>query len=264
MASSRRLPPHSNILETLQYFDKYDFPLTKEEIIYWSDSSDKEINFNNLANQTHNFYHLPGRKQIVEIRKNRGETSQQKWTIAVAIGEKLKAFPTIQAVFVTGSLAMNNAKSDDDIDVMIITSANTLWITRFFVNVYFQSQRRHPNQLTITNKLCPNLWLDVNHLTIQKQNLYTAHEIMQAKVLWDRSHIHAKFIIANFWVKRFLPNAFPDQLKVYPINYYADLLVSLLIPVNLVFFTLQYLYMKPKMTTERVAPGYAFFHPKKS
>lgn len=31
--------------------------------------------------------------------------------------------------------------------------------------------------------------------------------------------------------------------------------------LNLVFFVLQFLYMKSKMTTERVGLSYAFFHP---
>jgi hypothetical protein len=264
MASSLRLPPPSKISETLTYFDKYDYPLTIEELVYWQSSGEIENKKNITIEKSNKYFHLQGRKEITKTRTNREKISRQKWQIAREVGEKLKMFATIQAVFVTGSLAMNNAKQEDDIDVMLITSANTLWITRFFVNLYFQSQRRLPNQSQVANKLCPNLWLDANNLTINKQNLYTAHEVMQAKVLWEKNHIHSKFLTSNFWIKEYLPNAYPDKLTIYPFNYYADLIWSLLLPINLLFFVVQYLYMKPKMSTERVAPGYAFFHPKSS
>jgi hypothetical protein len=218
------------------------------------------------------FCFLPGRSHLVTLRKQREKISQNKWQIAQGIGIKLKLFPTIQAVFVTGSLAMNNAAETDDIDLMIVTSANTLWITRFFVDLYlkFMGIRRPPPEHLVlstehfANKVCDNLWLDENHLSIVPHDLYRAHEIMQAKVLWGRNHIHDRFLAANFWVKQFLPNAYPATLRLPHTNLLKPILLSYLLPVNWLFYVVQYLYMRPKMTTEKIAPGFAFFHPKKS
>ena len=247
----------SKILSTLTYFDKYNYPLTKAELEYWSSI---------VVHPSRKYYFLPGRANLVKLRQQRAKFSQQKWQIAREVGEKLKRFSTIAAVFVTGSLAMNNCPKDDDIDLMIVTYPNTLWITRFFVNLYLYQIRRYPNQTQAPDKICPNLWLDLNHLAIpHNHSLYTAHEILQAKVLWDRAGVHNQFLKQNSWVKKHLPVAYkyltPDpspNLREGGSNRVGYWLW----PLNLFFFVIQYLYMKSKMTTEKVGLGYAFFHPR--
>ena len=77
------------------------------------------------------YYFLPGRSHIVSLRQQREQFSKTKWLIARRVGEQLKKFPFIIAIFVTGALAMNNCPKDDDIDLMLVTYPNTLWITRF-------------------------------------------------------------------------------------------------------------------------------------
>jgi len=258
MASLPPLPRHSKFAATLKYFDKHDYPLTAQEQITWF--SPGEVG---KVEKTGDYFHLPGRSQIANIRRQREKYSQIKWQISRRVGEKLKTFSTIQAIFITGSLAMDNATDNDDIDLMIVTSANTLWITRFFVNIFLHAQRRFPNHVQVNNKICPNLWLDENNLHIATHDLYRAHEVLQAKVLWDRNNIQNQFLSANSWVKDYLPNAY---LTLDPSpklrrgkakeRYWIKI-------INYVFFIGQYLYMLPKMTTERVGSGFAFFHPNK-
>lgn len=270
MASSPQLPQPSKIAETLRYFDKYDYPLTKEEILFWTSttselrSSPPTLGGDRGVVQKNNYFFFSGRQKIVAIRKQREEVSQNKWVIARQMGEKLKKFNFIQAIFVTGSLAMNNAKTDDDIDLMIVTTANTLWISRFVINIYLSAVRRHPNQKNVTNVVCTNLWLDENNLSINRHDLYTAHEIMQAKIVWDRNDIANKFLVANDWVKEYLPNAYKN-LSLNPSPESGEGNRSRVrFLINYLFFIAQYLYMKPKMTTERVGLGFAFFHPRAS
>lgn len=256
MVLSHPHPSQNKILSTLAYFDKYDYPLTKTELEYWS----------GIAAQSRKYFFLPGRSYLVKLRQQRAKFSQAKWHIARQVGEKLKKFPFIAAVFVTGALAMNNCPADDDIDLMIVTYPNTLWTTRLFVNLYLHQTRRFPRQSRAPDKICPNLWLDLNHLALHTHNLYVAHEILQAKVLWDRAGVQYQLLKQNEWVKNYLPNAFKVQgagvanasramFKVQRNNY-------LLWPVNLIFYLVQYLYMRPKMTTEKVGLSYAFFHPR--
>ncbi len=254
MALSPRLQLRNKILSTLAYFDKYDYPLTKVELEYWSGVA---------ASSSGKYYFLPGRASLVKLRQQREKISERKWQIARREGEKLKKFPTISAVFVTGALAMNNAPVDDDIDLMIVTHPNTLWPTRFWVNLYLHQLRRYPGQTTAPNKICPNLWLDLNNLEIKHQNLYTAHEILQAKVLWDRAGVHHQFLSQNSWVKNYLPNAYQGSFPTRAQRVQDAIPFGLLLwPINLFFFVLQYLYMLPKKTTERVGLGFAFFHPR--
>ena len=271
-----------NLSDTLSYFDKYDYPLTLDEIKYWS-SATHPLSFPlSLVKRGDRgeLYFLPGRSHLVKLRKQREQFSKAKWVIAHHQAAKLAKLPFVMAIFVTGALAMNNCPKDDDIDLMIITKSNTLWITRFFVNLFLNSHRRHPDDKTAPNKICLNLWLDTNNLVLHAHSIYTAHEILQAKCIFDRGGIHRQFLKQNSWVKKYLPVAYKSQAQNSlpadashqamqagkgQINSKSqfpntNLVIRIL---NLMLFVLQWLYMKPKMTTERVSLGYAFFHPTK-
>ncbi len=276
-----------SLRKTLVYFDKYDYPLTLDELRYWNSpispssvppltakprteseklrgGKEKGVIYKN------GYYFLPGRSRLVKLRHQREKFSKAKWLIAKKVGESLKKFPTISAVFVTGALAMNNCPKDDDIDLMIITYPNTLWITRLFVNLYLWRLRRFPGQTSAPDKICPNLWLDTNNLVLHTHNIYTAHEILQAKCIFDRGSVHHQFLTQNSWVKKYLPNAYLSLLKLpsptakprareilgegLRVRYW-------LWSLNLLFFAAQYAYMLPKMTTEKVSLHSAFFHP---
>jgi hypothetical protein len=233
--------------KTLQYFDKYDYPLTKEELEYWSGTKVKR---------------LPIRPKLEKIRRQREKNSLLKWGIAYAQATKLAKIPFIEAIFVTGSLAMSNCKKSDDIDLMIITSANTLWIVRLIVNLMFVKQRRFPNVKTAPDKICTNLWLDTKNLKLKIKNLYVAHEILQAKCIFDRGGVQYQFLKQNSWVKDYLPNVYKKSIEILKIEN-LKLIKNLKFKIlNYILYCLQYLYMKPKMTTEKIGLGYAFFHPK--
>lgn len=258
-------PPHrqlsKNLLGSLKYFDKFDYPLTFVELKYWQSSQDT---YSGKYATKSGYYFLAGRSDVVTTRRQREVISQSKWQIAQAVGEKLQMFPTIAAVFVTGALAMNNTPADDDIDLMIVTYAHSLWFTRLLLVGYLnlKSWRRQPglprhHGLQVVDKICDNLWLDTQNLAISERSLRTAHEILQAKVVWDRGGIQYQFLKQNPWVKKYLPYAYklPQKDRTTKKNY------SWLWPINALFFVLQYLYMVPKKTSEKVGIGYAFFHP---
>lgn len=174
---------NSQAADTLEYFDKYDYPLTKRELWLWH--SLRPTNTKRKVGHSSDYYFLSGRAKLVEIRAKREKYSQQKWLVAKRVGEKLKRIPFIAAVFVTGALAMNNTPIDDDIDLMIVTFPHTLWVSRFLLNLYLSNIRRYPWQKKAPNKICPNLWIDTNNLSIADHDLYHAHEVLQVRPLWD-------------------------------------------------------------------------------
>ena len=284
MASSS-LPQLKNnsLANTLSYFARYDYPLTYTEIRRWSSKplplapspGQRHEQSENLGEgwgevqKKDGFYFLSGYQNPIHLRKQRAKFSKPKWLIARRVGDKLSKIPFIQAIFVTGALAMNNCPADDDIDLMIITSPHTLWLTRLLVYLNIHSFRRKPGVKIAPGLICDNLYLDANSLRLTANNLYTAHEILQAKCIFDRGGTHYGFLTANSWAKDYLPVAYSESLKNLKFNN-LDLISNLkfkisnlLFPINLLLFWLQYLYMKPKMTTERVGLGYAFFHPQK-
>lgn len=276
MAWSR--PPQS-LLDTLSYFDEYDYPLTYSEIRTWS-SVPLPLNpppslgegCKGEVQKKAGYYFLPGRQKIVRLRKQREQFSQRKWAIAKKAGESLRKFPSITAVFVTGALAMDNCPADDDIDLMLVTRPHTLWLIRPWVLGQLVNRRR-PGERVADDKICPNLWLDERHLGIAtsadgERNLYLAHEILQAKCIMDRGSVHRNFLHANSWTRNYLPTAYRESSKKLNSknsdlikNWKLKIANLVLWPLNVLFFAAQYLYMLPKKTTERVSLGYAFLHP---
>lgn len=268
----------SAILRTLAYADIFDYPLTLKEIHKWL------IGTAITPNSSHNYYYLPNRQHLVSLRHRRFKWSLPKIDRAKQIGEWLKFIPWVKCICITGALAMRNSDENDDIDLMIITSANRLWLTRLLVTILteFLGIRRHPSlprsdpaaagsairgrhpstiynlrSKIYTNKICLNLWLDETSLSVPKpqRNLYTAHEVAQAKPIINKNSTYAHFLSSNSWLNNYLPNVIIPKHPKHP-NFpnFPNLL-------NLLAFKLQYWYMKRRMTREKVSLHFAFFHP---
>lgn len=238
------------MFKTVAYADIFDYPLTVVEIKRWLIKGDS------FAPAKKDFYYLPGRSNLVALRRRRKAYSRLKWQRAMHFTDYLKLIPWIKLVAVTGALAMNNSDQGDDIDLMIVTSANRLWLTRLLVLFFLSPYLRRGKK--INNRLCLNLWLDETALAISRHDLYIAHEICQAKPIFERDNTYQKFIRANIWVKRYLPNALQGPTLKFnspkgsdPIGFLESLA-----------FRLQFWYMLSKMTSERVGRHFAFFHPR--
>lgn len=233
-------------LAAVVYADLFGYPLTVKEAELWA------------------------------IRKTREKYSREKEKLALEGVTFLRKIPTVEAVFLTGSVVVKNATQKADADLMIITKPSTLWLTRLIVFKKLKSFA------------CPNIFLDTNHLEIQDKNLYTAHEVLQAKCLYDKNNINYLWLKRNEWTKEHLPNAYKQKINQsksqFPIsntnqstnsqNWILDIgywslviggghwLLGVVIGfIELCAFIFQYFYMKPKITNERVGWGYAFFHP---
>jgi predicted nucleotidyltransferase len=236
---------------SVKYHDIFGYKLTKEEAIKWQYKNQK-ITIIGIKNK---------------LRLQREKYSQKKLKIAKKASELISKIPTVLFVGITGSLAMMNADKNSDIDLMIITKKNTLWVTRIMVYLVLRIMNyelRNPNTKKEKDKLCMNLWLDEQDLIWDKRdrNIYTAHEIAQIIPLVNKNNIYEKFLYLNRWILNYWPKAV--KIRGYlekMMSPDSSLLSSFLHILNIVCFKLQHLYMKPKMTREIVAPTHAIFHP---
>jgi cytidyltransferase-like protein len=263
------------VLNTLAYADIFDYPLTFKEIHRWLifNSSSARGSFKRKLllkikpiEKHGRYYCLPGRQKIISLRHKRARFSQLKFKLARRTAKLLALIPTIRMVAVTGALAMNNADPSDDIDLIIIASSNRLWLTRLFcvfLLELFRLRRRPGGKVNnFKNKICLNLFLDESALALpqSRRNLYTAHEICQTKPLWDRGETYQRFLIANQWVKNYLPNAIATKnLTLKTKKHHQSILANFF---EQLAFKLQYGYMKKKITNEKIAKNFAFFHPR--
>jgi len=252
-------------LLALEYHDRFDYPMTKEELVKWEyggkGPNSKKIN----AEYKDGFYFLKGGERIIKKRLFRERTSEEKLTIAQKTAGLLSKILFIKMVGITGSLAMKNADPGSDIDLVIITRKDCLWIARlisYFLLRVFGFELRKPEIKKEKNKLCLNLWLDESDLAWPKDNryYYTAHEIAQIIPIVNKENTYEFFLWQNRWLLAYWPNSVKIQNKKFEIQKKES--GFLLRFINLIAFYIQYLYMKNKITKEVVTLSRAIFHPR--
>lgn len=267
----------SEVEQTINYAKFFGSRLTPKHLHLWLISPKKSS-----PKQLSNFLSKnPQLKKKLISKPNHHQTKlvRQKIKNVQKLLSVFKIIQNIKLVALTGSLSIDNPKKNDDIDLMIIVSPNTLWLTRPLVIFLTSllSNRRKPNTSNSSNQVCLNLWLDQTALTVpkSKQNLYTAHEVLQVKPLLDRGGVYRQFILSNSWTKKHLANAYkrmslrrvcectlPEWQKRWVTAFLRGLLRGGTRQLNLLAFHLQHLYMKSKITHELITPHAAYFHPR--
>lgn len=205
-----------SIFKTLVYADIFSYPLTFDQLkkfLITSKKTDFDItDINKIKGilKRENYFYLKGRSEILKKRVKKERYAKEKIKIAQKTARLLKLIPFIKMVGITGNLTMKNTSRDDDIDFLIVTGKNRLWLSRFLVVFLLEllRKRRHPGEKEVKDKICLNMFLDEDNLKIPKkeQNLFSAHEILQFKPLWQRGNIYDDFLNQNQWVKEFLAN----------------------------------------------------------
>lgn len=285
-----------SILSTLAYHAIFEYPLTGDEIHRFliadppASQSDVQEAMTELVRSKRAikngiWYSIPS--SLAKRRLLRRKISAKKLAIACQASNVIAHLPWVKMIAVTGALAMENADENDDIDLMIVTSRNRLWMVRpivvLLISLFFRRRKPLPmsnEQKTGNNDdaLCLNLWLDESALEIPKlqRNLYAAHELAQMRPIVNKDKTYERMMWENRWGRRYLANIW-ERLKgqqvfdlfessgrtsgsagqpFSPFNPFS--LFNLL---NLLAFRLQLWYMRPKMTNERVSLHSAFFHP---
>lgn len=270
----------SAILATLAYHDIFDYPLNLSEIcdLLVEKEASKEsivrelvrLKVSRRIGEINGYYFLKNRQKIARIRKLRIKYSHAKRKRATFFAGLLKIIPSVKLVAVSGALSMRNSRKDDDIDLVVITSKGLLWTTRFLANLLLLPFKRDPAGGKISDRACLNMFLDETALSIADRNVYTAHEICQMKLLWDRDNTYSKFLRENSWIREHLPNWRPnverqttnDKRKKKHETLDLRRLALVIEPLEALAKWGQLWYMKTKLTTERISKTQLLFHPK--
>lgn len=277
MGSSKK-----GILRTLAYSDIFDYPLTTDELWRFLISSEKieKASFEKelaslspLLAVKNGWYCFSERREIIGKRRQREKESKAKFYLAQKLAAYLSLIPTVYLIGISGALAMRNADKTDDIDFFIITKKNTLWITRLLLLGILEvlGKRRRRNERYAPNKICLNMLIDESALCLSKerQDLYNAHEVLQMMPVFERNNMYKKFIGANIWVKKFLPNAFRYRARLINIQNHIKSFISVVLRLILRFSVFEFLAMQLQLwyigkhkTRETIKDNFLAFHPK--
>ena len=197
---------------------------------------------------------------------------QKKMREARRASGVLSRIPWVLAVLVTGSVAAENVHPDDDVDLMIITARKRLWLSRLLVVPLLillgkyqdkrQMQTVFPHRSVKTsNRWCLNLWLDESSLQVPKsqQSLYTAHEVLLTKCVYQKKQMGKQFFIANSWIQAYFAHAPLFKETRRSLKDSKNILINFF---EYLAYQLQRLYMKKSHTSEKISESFAYFHPR--
>jgi hypothetical protein len=207
------------ILHTVVYADLFDYPLRSEEIHRYLTGCPAPLavveehlhqngRLGEYLDSAAPFWFLAGREHLVALRREREAFSLGLWSEVQRYGRLIAPIPFVRMVSITGSLAMSNASSpDDDIDLLIVTTRDRVWLARGLVVLIVHLARR------LGVDLCPNYVIAEHRLELGERSLFTAHEIAQL-IPVHGLEVYYRLLESNAWLSAFLPNAMPRQLAV--------------------------------------------------
>lgn len=209
----------ANLYKALTYFDMFSYPLTKVEAKAWQWAGDEPaVNVGTEQIKARDgFYFLTGREEIIKIRQDRYKVSDKKVLKARRIVKIFRLLPSVKMVAICNSLGYQNARQESDIDLFIITSPGKIWLTRFWLTALLKFLRRRPYARGVKqDTFCLTFFLTTDHLNIESlkvadTDVYLTYWLTQLMPLYDPVGIYDKFLLANNWVRQYLPNYIPYQ-----------------------------------------------------
>lgn len=204
---------------TLAYFDLFDYPLTIQEIgrfLLWGNASRDELwGFlnNDPGIQRHgNHYFLKGRREIVDLRREREKIADQYWKKARSFLPVLQIVPFVKMVAVCNTLAFNNPTKESDIDLFIVAKKGRLFLARTFATILFglMGVRRHGKK--IAGRFCLSFYVTEDALNLEsikqgQEDIYLPYWLLTLKPVYGHA-VYDDLIRQNEWIKKYFPRTF--------------------------------------------------------
>lgn len=266
------------VLITLLYSAVFRYPLSASEV--WLrlvrlpqskhispgkvEDALQDLRGQGVVRQAGEHYFPTGTPTIIS-RAERREWSLLKAQEAKRFAQFARHIPWVQAVGITGSVAVENAVEHDDIDFLIITSQNRLWLTRLVVtSIAFLSGKRRSWHGEEQGSWCFNMWLTTDSLFLPRhlRTLYGAYELCQVRWIFSRGGVVSQFIEKNNWVRGYLPTYFAELPRIHHVSTGETKFFPGIGLLNQLSYLFQSWYMRPHRTSEQVGREYALFHPR--
>lgn len=199
-----------SVLETLAYFDIFDYPLTSIDLskFLWRDRWSEDC----LENKFEKYFFLNGKEKNIHSRLKNEKISKHLWKKVLRYVGFLQMFPFIKMVSVCNNLAYNNTDDKSDIDLFIVIEKNRLWSTRLFITFLFQilGVRRHGKK--IAGKFCLSFFvtedaLKISDLALHDEDVYLTYWMATIVPVLDYFGTYQRFLDVNRdYLGKNLPN----------------------------------------------------------
>lgn len=198
------------ILRTVSFFDVLNYCLTVEEIcgrlLGFRASSDEVLLGLAMCSTIETdgvYYFLKGRSELVKLRIDNQVYHREMWKKIERLKWIFSVTPFLRGVYVCNTLAMTQARPGSDIDVLVVTKRNRLFIARTCLLVLTQlfGVRRHGAR--IEGRLCLSFFVDEDHvdmteLLLKPYDVYFAYWLLLLEPISKKS---PSLRSANDWMK---------------------------------------------------------------
>lgn len=135
-------------------------------------------------------------------KEKRAEISKEKIERLRTPLKWLAVLPFLNAIAITGSVAMSNATKASDLDLLIIVKSGRIWTTRILAMIVTQffGKRRYGKK--ITDRICLNYFI-ADGAEAPTQNIASANMLASARPILGKENFTA-FISRNRWMEKFL------------------------------------------------------------
>ncbi|MFH0856576.1 MAG: hypothetical protein V1860_01615 [bacterium] len=150
--------------------------------------------------------------EMVKKRMEIARISENKYKKALSIIKILSIIPSIKFIGICNSLSFNNADEKSDIDLFIITEKNKIWRSRLIAAGILKLLRQRPTAKNSTDKICASFFISEDNLNLEKischpeTDIYLLYWAAALIPIYNREKTYEKFITANLWIKKYLPN----------------------------------------------------------
>jgi len=174
----------------------------------------------------HGLHALSGRQHLLDAFQQRSQQAARYWKRARTYIAIYRFFPFIRMLGVSGSLALDNARVESDIDIFTVCRSKRIWMTRMLVVGFARLTGMYRTDRKTAGKLCFNHFVTMDGLQIDHQTLYTAH-LFSHLVPGYGHETYRHFQQHNLWIRRYVPK-YPWYLYP-PFPVYEDTFVSRLV-----------------------------------
>lgn len=213
-----------NIIQTIAFFDLFDFPLTAEEIKEYLYQWRKPIHIKEIkgtleemdeVEKIHDYYVLKGREKLVDLRKARKFRAEKFWGRTRQYNQYVARVPFVRMIAVCNNLAYDNPTELSDIDLFIVIEKDRMWIARLWITLILQffGVRRHGDK--IAGRFCLSFFvtpdtINMEPLLFKPEDPYLAYWTRLLMPVYGKK-TYQQFMEANKeWLYRKYGIHFPD------------------------------------------------------
>ena len=202
-----------DILRTILYFDVFHHPLTADEVYRFLPSNSttpgeiltacQRPPLSTFIQSDGTFYSPASNGELLRLAQERLRKEQRArryLSIARFMARLIRRFPFVRGVCISGELSKGVASAKGDIDYLIITANDRLWIARtlliLFKKIFLLNRKKF---------FCLNHFVSERSFEYGNHSLYAALEVATLIPLTDYDR-YLEYESANSWIREVLPN----------------------------------------------------------